>query len=401
MATQTNDLETWKWLATPDAQPLLSSLASSGPSPTAAEMSALRKQWDLAQVSAAIELTRARPKLVKKLGEPWANAFADVEGAEMASSARSAEHKAARFAGAHRAVDLCCGIGADAAAIAFQASNCYAIDLDPLRVWMASQNTPPNCTAHIGDAEAFHPDPDDLIHIDPQRRRSGGRGIASIDDYSPPIDCISGIAGRCAGLAVKLAPGVNFGDLPPGEIEVISESGRLTQAILWRGQLDRISNAHAPGAPQRTATLLAPDATHTLHGDPSQPPSIEPGSLVEGAVIHTVDPAPERIEILAALCDLVQMPMVHPRLGLLVGDAPVSSPWLTPFRVHAILPWNPKRVRAWLTDNSGGIVEVKTRGGAVDPDKVQAQLRGAGDQAYTVFILRFDRAISAIITTRE
>ena len=47
-----------------------------------------------------------------------------------------------------------------------------------------------------------------------------------------------------------------------------------------------------------------------------------------------------------------------------------------------------------------GMVEVKTRGKAVDPDRVQSDLRGDGDTTYTVFILRFDRQVRALVTRR-
>jgi hypothetical protein len=72
----------------------------------------------------------------------------------------------------------------------------------------------------------------------------------------------------------------------------------------------------------------------------------------------------------------------------------------TAFGVLAHMPWIEKNVRAWLKEHDGGIVEVKTRGRAVDPDLVQKHLRGTGGQAYTVFVLRLGRAIEAFVTSR-
>jgi len=47
-----------------------------------------------------------------------------------------------------------------------------------------------------------------------------------------------------------------------------------------------------------------------------------------------------------------------------------------------------------------GVVEVKTRGGAVDPDRAQRRLRGPGETPFTVFVLRWDRQIIAMVTRR-
>ena len=92
--------------------------------------------------------------------------------------------------------------------------------------------------------------------------------------------------------------------------------------------------------------------------------------------------------------------MPHPKLGLLTSDRVLLSPWLRGFEVLADLSWNLKRVRRWLREHGAGVVEVKTRGGAVDPDAVQPKLRGPGDAAYVVFILRWDRQLRATICRR-
>jgi len=93
-------------------------------------------------------------------------------------------------------------------------------------------------------------------------------------------------------------------------------------------------------------------------------------------------------------------PMVHPKLGLLTSDRVIDSPWVTGFELIERQPWRPKRVRQWLAAHDAGLIEVKTRGKACDPDKEQQRLRGAGDTPYTVFVLRFDTKVQALITKR-
>ena len=91
---------------------------------------------------------------------------------------------------------------------------------------------------------------------------------------------------------------------------------------------------------------------------------------------------------------------VHPKSGLLTAANLVTSPWLTPFELIEQMPWRAPRVKQWLSDHDAGLVEIKTRGKAVDPDQVQRQLRGKGSTSFTVFIIRFDRKVNALITRR-
>ncbi|MEL7484971.1 MAG: hypothetical protein AAFN41_11550, partial [Planctomycetota bacterium] len=92
---------------------------------------------------------------------------------------------------------------------------------------------------------------------------------------------------------------------------------------------------------------------------------------------------------------------LHPKLGVLTSDERVESRWLTGFRVLERMPWRVERVREAVASLGGGIVEVKTRGGAADPDRAQRELRGTGERTLTVFVLRFGSAIEAIITERD
>jgi hypothetical protein len=64
------------------------------------------------------------------------------------------------------------------------------------------------------------------------------------------------------------------------------------------------------------------------------------------------------------------------------------------------MPWRLSRVRECLASLDAGVVEVKTRGGAVEPDAAQRALRGPGQRGLTVFVLRFGRRVEAIVTER-
>ena len=70
-------------------------------------------------------------------------------------------------------------------------------------------------------------------------------------------------------------------------------------------------------------------------------------------------------------------------------------------KVHDVLPWNRKRVKAVLRGHDHGVVEVRTRGGVINPDVEQKALRGKGSNGgLTVFVYRIDKKLTAVIAQR-
>lgn len=386
-------LSTWQAVANDGV--LLRLAAASDPSDVAS-VSRLRKNYSAPQVGVALELIKARRKAIAKFPAHADALIADVAGVEQATSLTAAEHKAQRLldAGMRGITDLCCGIGGDAMGFATAGLNVVAIDRDPVRAWMAGHNA--GCVSRVADAESLLDESasaDTALHLDPARRTGAGR-VFRLADYQPDPPTINKLLDRYPDAAVKLSPAVNLAELEEhlpdavaqGEVEFISEAGRLVQAVLWTGRLRR---------PQpRTATLLVDGQTHTLTGEPD-----EAGFGFPQQYLYTVDAAAER----AGLLHLFDLPAIHPRLGLLTADTIVDNPWLTGFELLAELPYsakNPKKIKAWLADHDGGIVEIKTRGKAVDPDPLQRALRGSGSTPYTLFILRFDQRLACLITRR-
>ena len=358
--------------------------------PTPADIGRLRKKWSAEMVSLAIEVARARAKAAVKFGDEVAGRLAgDVEGVEVASSARTASHKARRFVEALGAdasvVDLCCGIGGDAMAFAAAGLDVTGVDRDPVRAWMCARNA--GCATQAVDV--LDPSlPDGVFHLDPARRDGGSR-TRRYEDFEPGPEVIQAIiAARTTG-AIKLNPGIDAGVLPEGELEIISEGGRLTQAVLWTGAFVHTA---------RSATLLARDgSTHTIGGEPGTP-RVAP--LGDAAFIHTIDPSVERAGLLGVLAAMNGLTMPNANAGLMPADHAIDSPWLTPFAMLDRMPWQEDRVRRRVAELGGGLVEVKTRGKVVDPDVVQMSLRGSGDRPLVVFVQRIGGDVEAIIAER-
>jgi hypothetical protein len=392
-----NSEELWRRLvAAPDLVQAAGSVADLN---QASAIAALRKKWPTELVAAAIELVTARRKAADKFAIAW-RMVADVAGVEQATSDDIAQHKAKRFAELGRpVVDLCCGIGGDAMALAL-VGDVTMVDVDPARVWMADWNvrglleereTRGFADSSAGLARAVVADVTKLelrdrpFHIDPARR-AGGKRLLKFEDCQPGPGFLRGLIARCPDGAVKLSPAIDFAELPPGEVEVINRNGRLVQAVLWTGRLSR-------GNDLRTATRFPENIS--LSGKPRDMTMGRPAKY-----LLAVDPAVERAGLMGLLSQQLGAPVIHPALGLLTSEEPIDSPWVTAFEVVEQMPWRERKVQQWLRANGGGIVEVKTRGKAVDPDVVQTNLRGEGNRPFTLFVLRYGVAVTAWITRR-
>lgn len=399
-------IETWETLVSPACAALRERAAQTDPTDVSA-VARLRKKHSAELVRTALHLAEARRKLERKWGvgsPPWIEGFpsahelvADPEGAEMASGALASAHKAARIARTNpgaRVLDLCSGIGADAVAFVRAGLAVTAVDRDPLRCWMTSRNA--GCDVRTQDAErALEDGASELggavFHLDPSRRDDQGRRIR----YDLLLPGPEFIASLCEGRtgAVKLPPGIDPGEPPEGELEYISERGRMTQAVLWTGDLSEHTVS---------ATMLRPCADPvTIAGGPDGEHACPWADIEEAAWVHTADPCVERAGLLHELCALADLGLAHPGTGLLCASERADHPMLSAFRVRAVIPWRREKVRDWLRAHDGGLVEIKTRGKAADTDREQKALRGDGDTGYTVFVIRFGQAVRAIIAERD
>ncbi|MCA9304129.1 MAG: hypothetical protein KC996_08410 [Phycisphaerales bacterium] len=377
-------IEDWRWTQTPEGAAAVQR-APVDPSP--ADIARLRKKYSASQVRIAIELARAYAKADRKFESL---VLGDRPGIEMASSTAAARYKASRFlrtlgAGAP-VVDLCCGVGGDTIELAYAGLDVVGVDLDPVRAWMCEQNA----GTHTLACDVLDPSvPNGAFHLDPARRTNDGKRSRDLESLQPGPDVWNTLIDQRSDGAIKLHPGVHADDLPAGELEILSESGKLTQAVLWVGRFAQT---------ERQATLIDTGGriVSQLAGTPARPEEETPIN----AFIHTMDPSVERADLVPALLAETRLGLVFPGTGLLTGPSACAHPMTTAFAVLDTMPWNQSTLKNALRAHGAGVVEVKTRGQVVDSDSVQHALRGDGDRLLTVFVLPIAGAVTAIITER-
>ncbi|MEL7473670.1 MAG: class I SAM-dependent methyltransferase [Planctomycetota bacterium] len=383
-------LEDWQTLEEDGA--LGDALAALPEEPGPSDVEALRRRWSAEVAACVLELAKARRRATEKWPAKIARGiWADAAGVEMASSLQAAQHKARRFEGHEDVVDLCCGIGGDAIALSEVASTVIGVDESPVRAWMAAKNA--GCLAMCAEVEGTgDPGESFVAHIDPARRDVDGRRHVRYEDIRPGPAVIEKLVGSRPGVAVKLPPGIDPNEVPAGEMEWLSEGGRLTQAVLWSGSL--------AGDVTRRATLLGDDVTTTLTGDGST--ALARADRL-GSWLYAVDSSVERAVLLGDLAESLSVGGFDRGAGLLTSDERVEHPMLTAFEVMERIPWSRKRVKAWLDERGCGIVEIKSRGRVIEADEEQRALRGAGGKRFTVFVQRLEgreSPIEAIVCRR-
>ncbi|MCC6320656.1 MAG: hypothetical protein IT438_04375 [Phycisphaerales bacterium] len=399
MSRGTDQLLKWQRLVSSQHAELVEAAAAIDPADVAA-VERLRLRHDAELVPLALDLAAARRKLEPKWPGQASRLVSDPAGAEMASSMLAANHKAARFRerlGQGAVVlDLCCGVGGDAMGLVSAGLSVVAVDADPVRAWMAGVNA--RCEYRACDV--LHAGlPAAAFHLDPARRVLGAGGarrrVSALEEHSPPPTVWGDVIGRYGYGAIKLGPGLDALEFArvmrldaPCELEFLSERGRLTQCVAW---LDRL--AREDGA--RTATLLTDLGAHEVTGAPVE--------LLMGPVgryLVEADDSVERAGLLGLFGARHGLHGLHSGLGLLTGELAPREPLCTSFEILESMPWVEKHVRGWLRGRDGGIVEVKTRGGAVNTDALQKRLRGDGATAFSVFVLRLGRPLVAFVTRR-
>lgn len=360
----------------------------------------LRLRWPAELVAAATAQVALRTLGRAKFDRAGEMLFTRA-GLEQATPLPVADYRARRLAAALGAVavsgtavlDLCCGIGGDTIALARAGLDVTAVDVDPVHATLARHNAAVyggSVTSVVGDvARVLRPGRGHsrVVHIDPARREAaaaGGQGRRG--GYQPSLDwCLRLTADA---VCVKVAPGLDHTDIPPGwEAEWVSVGRELKTAVLWSPSL-AAAGGNADGLRRATVLDAGSGAGRSLVADPAAPvPAVsEPGDWVVDP-----DPAVTRAGAVADLAAILDGWLIDPRIAFVVTPAPTATPFGRTLRVEASLPWSVSSVARRLAALDTGDLQIRRRGLAGDVDGLRRRLlpRGApGGRRVTLLLTR-------------
>nr|WP_211244382.1 class I SAM-dependent methyltransferase [Actinospica robiniae] len=385
------DLTEFDCLLTERGRALLAELAAGSDSadPLAAA-TALRARYPAELVSAALTQDRLRRRARAKFGEQAADLYFTEAGYEQSTRRQVARLRAERFtaAGVRRVADLCCGIGGDALAFAAAGIDVLAVDRDPLTCAVARANAAALGLAErvevvCADVAEVSLDGCDAVFLDPARRAERGR-VFDPAAYSPPWSFAVGLAERVPAAGFKVAPGIPHGALPAeAEAEWVSDGGDVKEAGIYFGPLRTAS---------RRATLLpGPHSLAAGSADPSEsaiPHDPAPGEI--GPYLYEPDGAVIRARLLGDLADLLDARTLDPTIAYLTSDKHTDTPYAAGYEITDVLPFNVKKLRAFVAERGYGTLTIKKRGADIDPEALRRQLKLGGPKtnAATLIVTR-------------
>ncbi|MFF3329379.1 methyltransferase domain-containing protein [Streptomyces sp. NPDC002888] len=376
-------------LLTPEGRALLDEVRGTDPAQELAVATRLRREHPAELVSAALGQARLRQRAAAKFGAQDAERmFFTPNGVEQSTRASVATYRARRMAdlGVTSVADLCCGIGGDAIALARAGIRVLAVDRDPLTAAVARANTEAlelGELIEVREADVAEVDtaPYDAVFVDPARR--GGRGrIFDPEAYSPPLSWAVETALKAPHAALKVAPGIPHEAVPDAaEAEWISDGGDVKEAVLWFGT--------QPGSVR--ATLLPGPRTLLGRGLP------DPAVRSVGRYLYEPDGAVIRAHLVAEVAEDLDGGLIDPTIAYITADEFHVTPYATAYEITDHLPFNVKKLKALLREREVGILTVKKRGSAVEPEELRRKVKPQGPNSATVFMTRVAGAPTMLV----
>ncbi|QEU92390.1 methyltransferase domain-containing protein [Streptomyces kanamyceticus] len=388
-----NPLAAFAALRTDAGLALLDEVRDVQPAQELAAATRLRREHPAPLVSAALAQARLRQRAAAKFGaRDAARMFFTPNGVEQSTRASVAAHRAESFKtlGVRSLADLCCGIGGDAIALARAGISVLAVDRDPLTCAVARANAEALGLAElieVREADVTEVDTSayDAVFVDPARR--GGRGrIFDPEAYSPPLSWAVAAALDAPRAALKIAPGIPHEAVPAeAAAEWISDGGDVKEAVLWFG-------TDAPAS--HRATLLPGGASLWSSLDAMLPdPPVRP----VGRYLYEPDGAVIRAHLVAEVAARVEGGLIDETIAYVTSDALHPTPYAVAYEITDQLPFGVKKLKALLREREVGILTVKKRGSAVEPEELRRKVKPQGKNSATVFMTRVAGAPTMLI----
>lgn len=346
---------------------------------TLAIMSALRKQYPSDYAAAAMEQAKLRRAAVGKFGEQAALMFFTRDALEQASDAYTRAWRANTLTG--MVIDAGCGIGADSLTYARAGCTVLGLDLDSARIAIARHNAAAlglsdRARFTVHDITTGLPEACEWAFFDPARRDAQGRRITRVESYLPPLSTLRRWT-NAHRVMIKLSPGVAMDDIRDygGQVEFLSVEGDLKEAVLLPS-----------GEAQTTRAVLFSGGTSHVwewHALADAPPiAAASGWLIEP------DAALIRAGLVQHAAQAWNAHQLDATIAYLTAESPPITPWARAWQILDAMPFNLKKLRAYLAERTVGNVTVKKRGHAMTPEELIAGLKLKGRESRTLVLTR-------------
>ncbi len=352
---------------------------------------------------------------------------------EQSSDEKTAKMTAAAFPRDTRVVDMCCGAGSDSVALA-RRGPILAVDSCEIACALTKANLSMHCpesTREIdpiadhskieaseheiifAQAESITIDHESWIHIDPDRRPNTGRTTFATN-FLPGLDFLLDLMDRTAGGSVKLAPATKYE--PTRLMTDTTATVELTrigrQFIAWGGSVRQQRwwwNVESFASGTTTVSILVHDdewlhwtvANQAVFDCDHWSNILEDPNRIQGYIGDT-DGCVRAAGLQGLLAGNLNAAIVGNAFGYFVKrDLPeLHSPLIDWFEIQATMPFDRKRLRAYLRDQNVGILEIKVRNIEVELELLRREMKLKGSEKATLLITRCGSKTVAIVGRR-
>ena len=383
---------------TPEALNLLEEFEFDDKADVVATVSALRAAGhDAGLVAAVLNQAKLRRRAKAKFGDFARHMLFTEAGLEQATRLSVAALHAGRFkdAGAKSVADLGCGIGSETLALASLGLAVEAFEIDEVTAAVASYNLAQfeNVSVRHGDVTSLGLDGFDAYLFDPARRELGGpkreKTSRKFDprDYSPNFDWIlTQVRKKPSG--VKLGPGHPHEGIPVDcEAQWVSVGGDLVECSLWFGAVARDGIARSALVLNGTASELTSKSFSRIDA-PLGP---------VGSFLYEPDAAVIRSHLVGELAEQLDAHSVASEIAYLSSDQLKQTPFAKSYRVVDQLPFDRKKLKAYLREHGVGVLTVKKRGVDVVPEELRKEMQLKGANAATIVVTKVGDARRVLV----
>ena len=128
-------------------------------------------------------------------------------------------------------------------------------------------------------------------------------------------------------------------------------------------------------------------------GDP------QPGPL--GDHLYEPDGAVIRAGLIGRLARDLDAHTLDPTIAYLTGDVRTTTPFARGYAVRDVMPFGLKRLTSYLKEHRLGVLEIKKRGTAVEPEELRRRLRPRrfGEESATLVLTRIAGEQMVVVTS--
>ena len=360
-------------------------------------VSTLRKKHsdvDRELISQAVTQAGLHTTLAKRWGQAVTGLVLTQEGIEQATRPSIAKWRAhwikERFGAQGRILDMTCGLGFDALAMAQAGLQVAAIERDSITAQCARHNLKKYSIEVIeADATEVSTAGYDLLFIDPMRRDSKAsraidgsqKRIFNPELWSPSWNSISKLAENNRVLC-KVAPGIDDKYLADWDTTWLSSQGDVVEAMI-------LSN----GVGMRSAVVI--DGTEVWQSSATTKPSIQDA----GAFLLVPDGAITRSGAISEICNLVNGGLVNEHIGWVLSDdwalveklIKQKPKLVDAFQILNQVKADERTIESAIKDVPSSAITIMTRGVQVDVERVRKRISPKLDSSAPELVIGFYR----------